>query len=239
MELDEKVNSAKIAMWYKDTPIQLDVLKAFEGKVTKECWRYLIGKACLSEKNKRSHNERASDIYDQLGKDLGYVHPSMKRLVNYANAIDRIQRGFPNIATDILNGKTRLNLQNTIILSKKEFSEISIIFERLCHEKTPIFAIFDEQQSLRVKPKRGRGRPRKKAYEPSRISVKDNPTYNPDAQVNALSYTIPSWVSMVEKTFAHSDSSQMSLSARNRLNEELNRLIGTAESVLALLTEVK
>ena len=239
MGLDDKANSAKIAMWYKDIPIQLDVLKELEGRVTKECRWYLIGKACLSEKNKRSINERVSDIYEQLGKGLGYVQASLKRFVNYANAVDRIKRGFPDIAADILNGKTRLNLQSTIILSKKELSDISIVFERIACEKAPVFTIFDEQQTLRAKPKRGRGRPRIKANEPVRISVKDNPAYNPDAQVNALSYTIPSWVSMVEKTFAHADFNQMSSNARNRVYEELNRLINEADSVVALLMEVK
>ena len=190
---------------------------------------------CIGSKSKRSSEERVQDIYVEIGNQFGYTYRSLKRFASFADAIDRLQKIRPDIATDILNGDTRITVRNAIILSKRDPANIGIIFDRIACEKTPVSQIFIEQQD---KSKR-RGRPRKKVDEAARISVKDNPTYNPDAQVNALSYTIPSWISMVEKTFAHSDFYDMSLTARDRLSEELNRLINTAESVVALLVEVK
>lgn len=238
MRSDDKGNSAKIAMWYRDIPFTLDELTNIEGKVTKECWKYLIGKMCLTEKSKHSDNERVSDIYERLGRVFGYVYPSLKRLVNYTNAIDRIQRILPDIASDILNGKIRLSLPDTIILSKMEFPEICNIIERLSNEKTLAKIIINEQKALRKKTKRP-GRPKRITDEAPRVSIKDTPTHDPDAQTNTLAYTIPSWISMVERTFAASNFNEISLSARNRLVEELNKLTAAAETVTALLQEEK
>ena len=238
MGLDEKETSATIAMWYRKKPIQVEVLKAFEGNITIECHKYLLGKMCIAVKAKRSKDERVEEIYNEIGSHFGYAYRTLKRFVSYAIAIDLINKKHPHIAADTLNGKSRLGIDDTIALSKKGPTDICVIFERVSCEKTPVLTIFDEQLVLNAKSKRRPGRPRKKVDTPARISVKDTPTYSPDAQVNALSYTIPSWVSMVEKTFTHSDFSEISLSARGRLNEELNRLISTAESVMALLVEV-
>lgn len=236
MKSDAKSNSAKIAMCYQDIPFTLDELANIEGKVTKECWKYLIGKICLLEKGKRSDNERVSDIYEQLGQNLGYVHPSLKRLVNYANAIDRIQKILPDIASEILNGETRLSLPDTIILSKMEFPEICNIMERLSCEKTPATVIVNEQKTLRKKTER-RGRPKRIVSETPRASIKDTPSYDPDAQINTLMYTIPSWISTIDRTFTTSDFNKATSGARDRLAKELSKLTAIAETVTAELTE--
>jgi len=238
MRSDEKGNSARIAMWYKDVPITSEILTTLEGEITKESWKYLIGKMCLAEKNKRSDNERVSDIYEQIGKDFGYVHPSLKRLVNYANAIDRIQKILPEIASDILNGKTRLSLPDAIILAKMEFPDICNIVMRLTSEKTPAAIIFSEQQALKKKVER-RGRPKKVNPEIPRASVKDTPTYDPDAQINGLAFTIPSWVSMIERAFAASDFSAVSPCVLDRFVGELKKLTVAAETVTTIILEGK
>jgi hypothetical protein len=238
MRHKETGTSAKLALWYMDVPIQIDTLKTFKGEVTKECWKYLIGKLCLAEKFKRENTERVGAIYGHVGKEFGYVYPSLKRLVNYANAIDRIHKILPDIASDILNGKSRLSLPDTIILSKMDFPDICNIIERLANEKTTAKTIFEEQAATCKKPER-RGRPKRIVPEPARISVKDTPAYNPDAQINGVIYTIPSWVSMIERAYMTSDFNTVSLSAKKRLVEELVNLTTTAESVVAMLSEVK
>ena len=230
------INSGNISMWYRDIPITPEVLKTLEGKVTKECWKYLIGKMCLTEKSKRSDSERIQDIYSQIGQDFGYVHPSLKRLVNYANSIDYLQRILPDIALDILNGKTRLSLPDTIILAKMEFPEICSIIERISCEKTPVSVIINEQKELRKKPEK-RGRPKRKFLETPRTSVKDTPLYNPDAQVNALVYTIPSWVSMVDRVSACTDFHEISPASRNNLVEGLKKISAAADTMLTQIME--
>ena len=233
---DEKEHSANIAMWYRDIPFTLDELANIEGKVTKECWKYLVGKICKNEREKRRDNERVCDIYEQMGNIFGYIHTSLKKVVNYTNAIDRIHRFLPNIAADILNGKIRISTIDTIVLAKLDFTEINDVILRLSNENTLAKIIIAEQKALRKKTKRP-GRPKRIIDETPRVSIKDTPTYDPDAQINALAYTIPTWVSMVERTFTASDLNEISSNARKRLAEELKKLTVSVETAKTLLTE--
>ena len=233
---NEYIHSATIAMWHRDTPSTLEEIENIKGKVTKEYWKYLIGSICLSEKNKCSDSECVRGVYERVERVFGYVRPSLKRIVSYAKAIDRIQRLLPDIATDILNGKVRISVQDTIRLAKMGFPEICNIIERLTCEKTPVAVIFHEQNALRESPER-RGRPKRTIAKPPRTTVKDMPPHDPDARINALTYTIPSWVSMIEKAFTVSDFNEVSQNAQIRLAEELRELAAAAETVTALITE--
>ena len=228
--------SGHIAMWYRDIPITPEVLKTLEGKISKECWKYLVGKMCLTEKYNRGDSERVQDVYERIGKDFGYVCPSLRRFVNYANSIDHIHKLLPDIALDILNGRIRISLPDTIILAKMEFPEICNVIERISCEKTPVLKIISEQKALRKKAER-RGRPKRKLLEPLRTSVKDTPPYDPDAQVNTLAFTIPSWVSMVDRVSACTDFNEISSSSHGRLVEELKQIRAAADNMLSRIME--
>lgn len=238
MRTDETGNSANIAMWYRNIPISLGEMKNIEGEVTKECWKYLIGKLYLSEKEKRRSSERVVDILDQLGNAFGYTGASIKNLAIFSCVVDRIIKSLPDIAADILNGKTRLAEKNIYALAKMDFVEINAVMERLENETLSAKIIIEEQKALRTKTKRP-SRPKRIIAEVPRASVKDTPAFDPDAQINALAYTVPSWVSMIERAFTSSEFNEISQNARDRLARELHKLTAAAETVATLLSEVK
>jgi len=234
MPLDEKHNSANIAMWYKDIAFSLDEL---EESVTRECWRYLVGKYCKRENDNRKDTELVRDIYKELGDMFGYLNTSLKKVVTYAGAIDLIHRLLPDVAYELLNGEVKISAEDTIALSKLRFHEINDVILRRKTEKIMTKKLISEQKALRIKPER-RGRPKRDAGEVTRISVKDAPAPDPDAQTNTLAYTIPSWIGMIERTFDGSDFKRVSGNARSRLIEELSKLSTAAETLTTILTEV-
>jgi hypothetical protein len=236
--ISENESSADIAMRYQDFPFSFDELIDIKEKVTKECWKYLVGTLCKREKDNRCERESIRNICEQMGIALGYSIFTIKRAINYAIAIEKIQELLPNIATDILNGKMRFTAFDTIALAKMDFLEICAVVERLENENTSAKIIIVEQKILRKKTNRP-GRPKRDIDEALRTSVKDTPLYNPNAQINALAYTIPSWVSMVERTMATSVFSETSLSARDRLMEEASKLTEAINNISRLLKEEK
>ena len=238
MKSDEKGNSAKIAMWYRDIPVTLDILESIEGKVTKECWRYLVGKICKQESEKRRDEERVFDIYEQMGINFNYSSSGIKKVVNYSTSVDRMQKYLPDIVAEILNGRTRLSAVDTIALVKLNFAEINEVMIRLSSEKTLPKIIINELKAMRTKTKR-RGRPKNVTEESARASVKDNPAYDPDAQINTLVFTIPSWVSMIERASSSSNFDEVSPNARDRFLIELQKLTAATETVATLLSEGK
>ncbi len=236
MKTDESDKSARLAMWYRDTPLSLEMMKTLEGEVTSECWRYLFGKYTLSEKKKRPEGEPVNETYGRIGEEFDYLYTNMKDYIDYAHAIDRIYALLPHVAEDILNGKSRIGQKATVLFGRLNFREMSEVLMRLSRENTPVKLIIAEQKALSRKTKRP-GRPKLNNNETPRASVKDIPVYNPDAQINALAYTIPSWVNMVERTFSVSDFALISHGSRFRLAEELKRLIDSTSTMMSLIME--
>ena len=230
-------NSINIAKWYRDVPLTIEELNRHEGRITKECRKYLIGKICEREGNKRDPGELVIDVYTRLGEKFGYTGASLKKLVTVARSIDYLYKTAPDIATDILAGRTRLSLLNLLLLVKMDMSDIRLVMDRLATEKTSPTIIFREQKE-RPKMKDRRGRP--KGYSPvltSRTSVKDIPPYDPDSQVMALSFTVPSWVSAIDRVFMNADFRKISQLARDKLRKELTELKDIADSVITALSD--
>jgi|GEM_PF-1631667 len=237
MPIDEKHNSANIAMRYKDVVFSLDEIAPLEESVARECWRYLVGIYCKRENDNRKDTELVRDIYKELGDMFGYLNTSLKKVVTYAGAIDRIHRLLPDVAYELLNGEVKISAEDTIALSKLRFHEINDIILRRKTEKIMTKKLISEQIALRKKPER-RGRPKRGVDEIPRISIKDVPAPDPDAGVNVLAYTIPSWTAMIARAFDTSEIEQVSESARSRLFEELNKLSATIKTLSEMLTEV-
>ena len=234
IRFDRTGNSANLAMWYKDISFTLEELIDIDGTVTKECWKYLVGKFCEREREQRRDSELVCDIYEEMGGIFGYTKTSLKKVVNYTNSVDRIQKFLPDIAEDILNGKVSISAIDTIALAKLNFSEISNVILRISSESTLPKIIINEQKALRKKTDR-RGRPKQAKNEVARISVKDTPAHDPDAQINGLTYTIPSWISIIERTFSASNVSEVSSLAKNKLACELNKLTVAINSTESLI----
>jgi hypothetical protein len=162
----------------------------------------------------------------------------MRGIICYANAIDRIHKLLPDIALKILNGNSRISQRNTSVLAKMEFPDICVVMERTANEKTLTKTIIDEQKALRKKPEK-RGRPKRNMDEAPRASVKNTPVYDPDALINTLAYTIPSWVRIIDRVFTASDFDEVSPNVRDKLTGEMIKLTTTAETVIALISEGK
>ena len=176
MKHSENGNSANMAMWYKDIPFTLNELMNIKGNVTKECWRYLMGKFCKAERDRRSGDESPSNIYKRLGVVFGCTGSNLRRIITYSDAIDYIRKHMPEIAADILDGNTRLPSVETRALLKMKPHEVSEVIERLSNEGTLAKTIIREQKTSCKKTKK-RGRPRLIKNEVARISIKDIPTH--------------------------------------------------------------
>ncbi len=100
MKTDESDKSARLAMWYRDTPLSLEMMKTLEGEVTSECWRYLFGKYTLSEKKKRPEGEPVNETYGRIGEQAHKVEVRQRakgRGLALYRLFVRPKLGIPNI----------------------------------------------------------------------------------------------------------------------------------------------
>lgn len=70
-------------------------------------------------------------------------------------------------------------------------------------------------------------------------SIKDMPTFDPDAEVTELTLTIPTWNSSIKRTQTNADLSIISQTAREKLKSALQSLRDEVDIMLTLIKEEK
>jgi len=221
-----------LAMRYKDTPLPIETFNSIRGSINDACRHYILGRACIAEKERLLSS--GSNLHD-LGSEFGYAQSSVQKFVAYAKAIDYLQSISPELVMKILEGNIRLSMENTMRLSHEEVNEIFRIAELLSDKDIKVSDIFPCRESKTRKELR----PKQTAVlvNEKPATIKDTPTYDPDAPVSSLSYTIPSWVSAIEKVFMNIDLSAISIKARYKLRKELVILADTAGVLIDTLRE--
>ena len=122
-------------------------MSSFDENMTEQQRWYQIGKECIEVlPNGRSRFQ----ALEQIGNEYGYAVSSLKRLINYKNSIDRLRAIVPEAVPDILSGKLRLALANTIELSHRPTDEIIRIIDSLADGRIKVTAIFPERRNSRT-----------------------------------------------------------------------------------------
>ena len=223
-----------LAMQYKDTHLTVEMFRTIQDSINDACRHYILGRACITDKERLM---ASGDNLKILGNKFGYAKSSADKFVLYAKAIDYLQTVAPDLAKKILEGNIRLSMENTLLLSHKNTNEIFRISGLLSDKNVKVADIFPPRGSQTRK----KSRPKQTAVpvKEKPATIKDTPTYDPDAPLSSLSYTIPSWVSAIEKVFMNVDLSTISVKARYRLRKELVVLADTAGVMLDILREEK
>ena len=223
--------------------------------ITEESRRYLIGKRYRMEQIIGAHNavgtnqftrkvvssqklneplfeETASRTCERLGKEYRISTATVSRYGLFANAIDSLSRVDPEIVPKILSGQIKFSQENILELSRLSSSDIR-----------RVSANFEEgdagySDTRNIVPKRKKLK--KQDYLPlPEISVKNMPLYDPDAEILGLVFTIPSWISSIERMFSSSDFTEVSRNVLQRLENELNRLRSIVDAVISAVKEEK
>ena len=226
--------SPNFTNWLHNLPLTAPELNKIENAMTKEYRWYIIGKYCEREKYNRKNNETVQDLLTRLGQDIGCSEPTIRRFVSYFKAIDYLQSIVPDAVAEILAGEIEMSVENVRNLARRSYKDILDTLERIKSGKERVCDIFPERA---VRPKiKPFDKQHKNATE---TTVKDVPKYDPDAQVTGLTYTIPSWVSAIDRIFMNDNIYAVSKTARKKLIKELSVLKETIDLMMDALSEKK
>ena len=226
--------------------------------ITNETRRYLIGKRYEMEKILGAHNAAGTNQYtrkegnpkmltnqsfdetacrtrERLGNEYNISFATVGRYGAYANAIDSLAKAEPELTPKILSGKIKITHDKVVELSRLPSTDIKQVSTRLSQES---------EKPIGFSNTRGIFPHEKAAHKPQlpRIpvgSVKDMPDYDPDAPVLSLAFTIPSWVSSINRTCKSADMIAITNDARSRLEKELTNLNSAVDTILQAIREVK
>lgn len=219
--------------------------------ISEETRKFLIGKQYEAEKvSSRMRNPRGQNQYsdEEQAADKGKNHHArhhtavriaeehniargtVEKYAIYSRAMDMLAEKVPEIVPKILSGDYKIAHKNVVVLSKLTPSEIRRIGRRI--EKTREQAgKFNKIRGIISAPSEGADN-----GEPS-VSIKDMPAFDPDADINVLTLTIPSWSSSIDRVRTKTDLSIISDEARAELVKELHSLVRHVGEILAVIEE--
>ena len=213
--------------------------------ISEETRRYLIGKRYETEKNlgvknysgknQHSENEVSATIYhkpqtqenrgltaERIGKEYNIAQATVRKYAHYAKTIDNLSKKEPELISDVLSGKVKISYENIAKLSKKPYKTVNNVKGQLSNHNN--FVSYSEVR--RVIPAR------------SKPTIKDMPVYDPDAEISSLTFTIPSWISSINRALSIADFNKSSKNAKTKLQNELKNL-EYAVNVMLLAAEEK
>lgn len=163
----------------------------------------------IIEKKKAHHTKTAA----RLGVEYQIASRTVMEYGNYAHSIDILEKDEPELVARVLKGDIKIGQQKLINLSQQS-SKI----------KNKIKKYLNEQEKIHKKPP--------VECTERRVTVKDMPKYDPDAEIVSLSFTIPSWIGSVDRVLDKVNFKNTSIQARQKLKSELNNLKFTVDTIL-------
>ena len=226
--------------------------------ISEETRRFLIGKQYESEKTAwKNRNSGRKNRYCQITEEHGespgatvvncqeftrtraaeriakenrISKGTVEKYAIYSRAMDILASKDPDIASKILSGKYKVSHKNVVELSKLTPPDIKKAERKLKQMREP----FVRSDKIRTVLFSSSGGEEANGHGPS---VKDMPPFDPDADINVLTLTVPSWASSIDRVLKKTDLSIVSARARTELVDELNSLAWHIDAMLSAIKE--
>ena len=167
-------------------------------------------------------------IRETLGTLYHIRQETVERYAAYAKAVDFTRIAAPDLAAGLLSGRCKLTFERTLELTDKTPAEILELDHILKNGADPVGR--DAALTALFSPKQREPEIVSLAVPP--VSVKDMPSYDPDAEISSLTLTIPAWTKSIQRVNASSDFRIISGDAKNAARRELIRLKNAVEELL-------
>ena len=167
----------------------------------------------------------------KIANDNHISTASVQKYAQYTRAIDTIGKAEPKLKAKILTGRYKVSHNNLLELSQLSEEEIKRI-NRHVDNKLPYIKYSNSRETIQnASSFQG------EKTDTSQPSVKDMPTYDPDAPITELSLTIPSWIGSMQRAKARIDKNAISENAKAKLHTVLNELITNINEFLSTIKE--
>lgn len=234
-------NSEEVIEWICRSQLQ-------RTDITAEMRRYLIGRQYLALKLLGAHYAASTPqpsgrcrlpsigapkyepapirIREKLGKIYHIRQETVERYAAYMAAIDIARSVEPNMADGLLSGRLKLTVDRVLELLYKTPEEIRKIGVALRDETKlenrhgapdGLFSVKRREAAAMTLPS---------------VSIKNMPSYDPDAEISSLTLTIPTWVSSVRRVNSCVDFAAVTTDAKQAARKELLLLKSEVESIL-------
>lgn len=172
-------------------------------------------------KGEKLYESSAGRTKERLAREYHLNRCSITRYSIYAQAVDYIASIRPEMANKILTGEIKTHMEDVMACYGKEEDEVTRLLTVSRGSKNVERPNFKKKEIAKT------------------VTIKDMPAFDPDAEINSLALTIPSWVSSINRTRSTAKFSLWTQEGRNRLEQELNKLHRETQMMLYDLREVR
>lgn len=166
---------------------------------------------------------------ERIAKENNISFGSVQKYAIYARAISEIQRKCPDLVPLILSGNCRVSHNYIVDISRLSPEELQELAKRLEKENKPYLRFSNTRAIIQENIEKALNAP----VQPSQPSVKDMPTFDPDASVTELTLTIPSWLGSMKRTNEHTDFNIVSNTAKAKLTTLLQEFEKTLVDMIS------
>lgn len=213
--------------------------------LTGEYKKYLIGRLSRAEmgtiKQAGGHKSiRKTDIARAIGTDFNFGYSTVIKYESYSYAVDDIKRKSSEIANRILYDNLRVSHENVIELSRLPIEDINGLKRLLDSGSIDRIGYSQLRHELRWQ-RLPTGKPDERRLKREKLSaeagIKQMPVTDPDAELESLKFTIPSWSNTISRTMKLTDFTSTSVKARNEVKIQLSDLTKKIAILLSQLEE--
>ena len=222
--------------------------------ISEETRKFLIGKQYDAEKligvnkNPRGNNQYSPDFdiedtyqspeeghsrsktAEKIAKENHISKGTVEKYAIYARAMETLAEKDSEIVPKILSGQYKIAHKNVVELSKLSPPEIKRVERRIKKMQQPNIQYNQSRNAINAVSE--------SAKDGTTVtSIKDMPAFDPDADINVLTLTIPSWSSSIDRVRKQTDLSIISSYARNGLIKQLYSLLDHVSELLSIIEE--
>lgn len=180
------------------------------------------------ERDEETHSR--SKTAERIAKDNHISKGTVEKYAIYARAMDALAEKDAEIVPRILSGQYKIAHKNVVELSKLSPPEIKKVERRIKKMQQPFIQYNQSRNAISEVSEGVRG-------TVAVTSIKDMPAFDPDADINGLALTIPSWSSSIDRVLKQTDLSIISSHAREGLVRQLLSLTDHVSDLLGAIKE--
>ena len=158
-----------------------------------------------------------------IGSEYNLGHTTVEHYGQYSRMVDEIGRKEPSIVPRLLSGELHLSFDNTLRLSQMNRPNVEMLKKQAAYPDS--FSSGSTDESTRLLYGKNSKTPK---LNPGQITlhtnVKTKPTFDPDAEINGLTMTIPAWMNSITRVKENTALDQVSVGAKEKLVNALKEL---------------
>ena len=168
----------------------------------------------------------------QIGDEYNWNIATIRNYVRFGRQLDQLEKMFPGFRIRVLKGEVEIPLMYMDALMQMPQQELEkMISNPNCRKLMPPESVISHIRMTRD--------PRYKKRIHVETAIKETPAYDPDAEVNGLTYTIMAWVKAVKRISEHADFHKSTWKGRENLQRALSALANDIGNLFDKLEEAE